>query len=77
MPTRGDDRLESTRAVIVVDLIKWLTVDFGHIISEELFFRAHKTHTALPFPCLITELCKKENVPLISGVDNEVPALHK
>lgn len=76
MPIGGDDRLEGTRAVLVASLIEGYTIDFGHIIADELFFRARKTHTALPFPCLITELCRRANVSLISGVDNEVPAIH-
>lgn len=77
MPTRGDDHLESTRAVIIATLSEGLIVDFAHIIFDELFFWAHKTHTALPFPYLITELCKKANILLISGVDNDVATLHK
>lgn len=77
IPIGGDDHLESTRAIIVADLIKRLTIDFGHLIFDELFFHAYTTHTALPFSCLITELCIKDKVSLISGICNEVPALHK
>lgn len=43
LPTGGDGHLELTRAVIVASLIEGLTLDFIHIISDELFFHAHKT----------------------------------
>lgn len=69
--------MESTRVVLNAALIEGFTVDFVHIIADQLFFHIHKTHAALPFPCLITKLFKKANVPLISRIDNEVPTLHK
>lgn len=62
--------------MLVTAFIEGYAVDFGLLIAGEMFFRAHKTRTALPFPCLITELCKRANVPLTSGIDNEVPASH-
>ncbi|KAF3650898.1 hypothetical protein FXO37_18256 [Capsicum annuum] len=77
MPTSGDDHLEPTRALIVSSLIEELTVDFGLIISDELFFCAHNIQTALPFLSFIIEFCKQVKVPLISGVNNEIQATHK
>lgn len=77
MPTGGDATLDSHRAVLVASLISGLKIDFGQIIDDELFVRAHKVASALPLPCLITELCRQANVPLIRGIDNEVRATHR
>lgn len=74
MPTGDNDRLELMRTMIIAALIEVLTVDFVHITADELFIRAQKTQTAFLFPCLITELCKKVKVSLISGVDNKIQA---
>lgn len=71
MLTEGDDKLKNQRAVLVASMIEGLNIDFGHIIADELFIRAHKMKSTLPFPCLIIEMCRQANVPLLRGVDNE------
>lgn len=77
MPTGGEANLEIQRVVMVVALIEGLKIDFGHTIADEMFARAYKTSNALPFPCLITKLCRRANVPLISEVHNEVRASYR
>lgn len=58
MPVGGDANLDSRRAVLVASLVDGLKIDFGHIIVNELFVRAHKVEGALLFLCLIMELCR-------------------
>ena len=58
MLTGGDANLDSHQAMLIANLISRLKIDFGQIIFDEIFVRAHKVASALPFPCLITELCK-------------------
>lgn len=70
--TGGDPNLENQRVVLVASMIERLKNNFGHIIIDELFVNAHKTASALTFLCLIMELYRKDNVPLLMGVDNDV-----
>lgn len=72
MPTNGNANLYPQKVVLVESLIERLKDNFGQVTADGLFVRAHKISSALPFPCLIVELCKLSKVPIISGVDNEV-----
>ncbi|KAF3639045.1 hypothetical protein FXO37_24129 [Capsicum annuum] len=63
MSIGGENRLEITRAIIIVALIEGLTIDFSHLIANELFLRTIKTTTVLLFSCLITELYMRVNRP--------------
>lgn len=72
MPTGGDVNLELQKAVLIFGLIDGLKINFGHILTNEVFARAHRTTSVLPFLCLIMKLCRKANVPLLKGVDNEI-----
>lgn len=38
----GDATLDSNRVVLVASLIIKLKIDFGQIIADEMFIRAHK-----------------------------------
>lgn len=77
MPTGGDAHLDLQKMVLFANSIDGLKINFGYTIVDQLFFCAHKTAFALPFSCLIMELCKWDNVPLLKGVDNEVQAIHR
>ncbi|KAF3652197.1 hypothetical protein FXO38_16233 [Capsicum annuum] len=77
MHTEEDANLDNQRAVLVVSMIEGLNTDFGQIIGDKIFVRAHKIASALSFPCLIIELCWQVNVPIIRGVDNEIWASRK
>lgn len=57
-PTEGDANLDSHRAVLVASLVARLKINFGQIITDELFVQAHKVASALSFSCLIMKLCK-------------------
>lgn len=49
MPTDGDANFDLKRAILVSSLIEGLKVNFGQSIIEELFVRAYKTTSKLPF----------------------------
>lgn len=72
MLTRGNENLDPQRAMLVYILIEGMKIKFGQIIVNELFVRTQKKLSALSIPCLITELCRQANVPIIQGVDNKV-----
>lgn len=65
MQTGRDVNLDPQRLVLVESLIEGLKIDFVQIIGDEILVRAHKTSSVLAFPCLITELCRQANVPII------------
>lgn len=69
--------MDSHRALLVASLIFRLKIDFGKIIADELFVRAHKVASALSFPFFIMEFYRQANVPFIRGIDNEVQATHR
>ncbi|MCD9640698.1 hypothetical protein HAX54_026151 [Datura stramonium] len=47
------------------------------IIIEDMNCREVKFSTSLPFPCLITRLCKEAHVPIFAGIDVETYATKK
>lgn len=76
-PTDRNVNLDIQRAVLVANLVEGLKNDFSHVIANELFARGYKTVSALPFPCLIMDLCRHANIFLYREVDNEVRASHR
>lgn len=67
-----DANLDNQRVVLVASMIEGLKIDFVHIIDDEIFISDQKMASLLPFPCLIMELCRQANIPLLRGVDNKV-----
>lgn len=77
MPTREDAYLDNKKAVLVASIIDGLKINFGQIIADEIFVRAHKIARALPFSCLITDICWQANVPIIKRMDNEIQTFRR
>ncbi|MCE3215655.1 hypothetical protein HAX54_003127 [Datura stramonium] len=47
------------------------------IIADQINWRPVKLSTSLPFPCLITRLCREEHVPILVGIDVDIYATKK
>lgn len=58
----------------MANLMEGIKVNFVQLIIDELFVRDYKTSSALPFSCLIIELCRLANLLIINGVNNELKA---
>lgn len=63
--------------MLVASLIEWLKVDFGQIIDDAIFIHAQKMANVLPSICLIIELCRQANIPIIRRVDNKIQIIRK
>lgn len=74
---QGQCEFGSTTSCMDAQLIEGLKINYGQIIEDELFMRAHKTSSALPFPCLITEPCRQVDVPIFQGINNEFRAIKR
>ncbi|MCE3049759.1 hypothetical protein HAX54_045735 [Datura stramonium] len=73
----GDNNLAVDRAVLVAILVSRFPLNIGAIITEKMNCRAVKLSTSLPFPCLITRLCREAHVPILAGIDVETYATKK
>ncbi|MCE0481884.1 hypothetical protein HAX54_040062 [Datura stramonium] len=52
-------------------------LNMGEIIAEEINCRVMKLSISLPFPCLITQLCREAHVPILARIDVEIYATKK
>ncbi|MCD7448188.1 hypothetical protein HAX54_039144 [Datura stramonium] len=73
-PTGGDNTLAEDRAILVASLVLGFPFNMGDIITEDMNYRVVKLSTSLPFPCLITRLCREAHVPILVGIDVETYA---
>ncbi|MCE3049549.1 hypothetical protein HAX54_045137 [Datura stramonium] len=67
----GDNTLAKDRVVLVASLVLRFLLNMGAIITEERMWRAVRLSTSLPFPCLMTRLCREAHVPIFAGIDVE------
>ncbi|MCE3051860.1 hypothetical protein HAX54_051072 [Datura stramonium] len=67
--TRGDNTFAKDRMVLVASLMSGFSLNRRAIIIEEINYRAMKLSASLPFPCLITRLCREAHVPILAGID--------
>ncbi|MCE3050706.1 hypothetical protein HAX54_047913 [Datura stramonium] len=74
---REDNTLAEVRAVLVANLMSEFPLNMGVIIAKEINWRVVKLSTSLPFPCLITQLCREAHVPILAGKDVETYATNK
>ena len=74
MPSQNESIVWRSKAALLGCLIGRKKINVGAIIYPEMILRARQHHTSLPFPLLITALCRKARVPFDPKTDIEVAA---
>uniref|UniRef100_M1DFL3 Putative plant transposon protein domain-containing protein n=1 Tax=Solanum tuberosum TaxID=4113 RepID=M1DFL3_SOLTU len=66
------DDLKGWLSPLISDTTPRRHIDLGLLISQDMAIRAKQKQTYLPFPVLITELCRHAGVPRVNARDIEV-----
>ncbi|XP_015168623.1 uncharacterized protein [Solanum tuberosum] len=72
MPSQKKSILRHPKVAYLGSIMVRRQIDLGLLVSQEMVLRAKQTHTSLPFPILITELCQSAGVPREPSSDIEV-----
>ncbi|XP_059274935.1 uncharacterized protein LOC132029650 [Lycium ferocissimum] len=75
-PTQFDNTLTPDRAVLLVAIMSKYNIDLGLLIAEEIRLRVLQPQTSLIFPCLITRLCERADIPKLKTRDKYTKAVH-
>ncbi|KAF3616287.1 hypothetical protein FXO38_34621 [Capsicum annuum] len=72
LPSINNQDITIDRAIIVGLIMDKIAINPGELIAEMIKFRSKKSSTLLPFPTLISLLCLKFKVLLLSKIDRRV-----
>lgn len=65
VPTQNETEIAIEKALLIACIMTGIKIDVGALIFQEIGIRAMQHATSLPFPCLITALCKAVKVPIL------------
>ncbi|KAK8684029.1 hypothetical protein V6N13_040066 [Hibiscus sabdariffa] len=67
MPTSHNQTVDRTRLLLIHTILTGYKVNIGEIIAKELAAHCANDKGVLAFPCLISDLCRRANVPMFDN----------